>query len=103
MSRMATETRYQSGGFFRSVSAAKSRVLLVDYDGTVAPFTADRHRAVPYLKIPEFLRCIMSSCGTRLIVVSGRSPQEVVPLWLRLPDGLIQSLPQWIRACGGIQ
>ena len=80
MSRMATETRYQSGGFFRSVSAAKSRVLLVDYDGTVAPFTADRHRAVPYPKIPEFLRCIMSSCGTRLIVVSGRAAHEVVPL-----------------------
>ena len=68
------------GWFFRQVEAAKSRILLIDYDGTVAPFNADRHRAKPYPKIPEFLRCIMTTCGTRLIVVSGRAAREVPPL-----------------------
>jgi len=66
--------------FFDQVAAAGERVLLVDYDGTLAPFTADRRRAVPYPKIPEFLRCIMTSCSTRVIVVSGRAAREVPPL-----------------------
>jgi trehalose-phosphatase len=66
--------------FFKQVEAAKSRILLIDYDGTVAPFNADRHRAKPYAKIPEFLRCIMTTCGTRVIVVSGRAAREVPPL-----------------------
>lgn len=66
--------------FFEQVEAAKSRILLIDYDGTVAPFHADRYSAKPYPKIPEFLRCIMTSCRTRLIVISGRAAREVPPL-----------------------
>jgi trehalose-6-phosphatase len=64
--------------FLRGVSRAKNRVLLLDYDGTVAPFIPDRNRAFPYPRIPEFLRCIMTSCGTRLIVVSGRAADEMI-------------------------
>jgi trehalose-phosphatase len=66
--------------FFKELSPASHRVLLVDYDGTVAPFTMNRHRAVPYPKITEFLRCIMTSCGTRLIILSGRAAREIPPL-----------------------
>src|SRR5438094_2530699 len=63
--------------FFQDVSAAKHRVLLLDYDGTVAPFSPDRRRAFPYPRIPGLLGQIMTSCGTRLIMVSGRAASEV--------------------------
>jgi trehalose-phosphatase len=66
--------------FFRKLAAAKHRVLIVDYDGTLAPFNPNRHRAIPYPQVAECLRCIMDSCGTRIIVVSGRAAQEVPPL-----------------------
>lgn len=66
--------------FFNAVSAAKESVLLLDYDGTVAPFSADRRRAFPYPSIPELLRQIMISCSTRLIVISGRAAHEIPPL-----------------------
>jgi len=79
VSRTAREIEDRSC-FFKEVSAAKHRVLLIDYDGTAAPFTVNRHRAVPYLKVPEFLRCIMTSCGTRLIIVSGRAAREIPDL-----------------------
>jgi trehalose 6-phosphate phosphatase len=79
VSRTATD-HIDCDWFFNQVEAAKSRILLVDYDGTVAPFHADRQQAKPYPKIPEFLRCIMTSCRTRLIVVSGRAAREVPPL-----------------------
>ena len=84
MSKAATDS-LECGWFFKQVEAAKSRILLIDYDGTVAPFQADRHRAKPYPKIPEFLRCIMSTCRTRLIVVSGRAAREVPPLLALFP------------------
>ena len=77
---MAPDATPNPGWFFKRVEAAKNRVLLVDYDGTLAPFHANRLRATPYPKVPEFLRCIMSSCGTRLIIISGRAAHEVPAL-----------------------
>ena len=69
--------------FFEDVAAAKNRILLLDYDGTVAPFCADRQRAFPYPAVPELLHQIMASCRTRLVIISGRSAHAVAPL-LRL-------------------
>jgi trehalose 6-phosphate phosphatase len=66
--------------FFRKVAAAKHRILVVDYDGTLAPFNSNRHRATPYPKMPDRIRSIMTSCGTRVIVVSGRAGHEVSSL-----------------------
>jgi trehalose 6-phosphate phosphatase len=66
--------------FFEEVAAAKSRVLLLDYDGTIAPFCRNRQRALPYPNVPELLHSIMTTCTTRLIVVSGRAAHEVPPL-----------------------
>ena len=79
MSRAAAENK-DHNSFFHDLSRAKSRVLLLDYDGTVAPFSADRQSAFPYPNVSELLRRIMLSCGTRLIFVSGRAAHEVPPL-----------------------
>jgi trehalose-phosphatase len=63
--------------FFRLVAAATRRVLLIDYDGTIAPFHADRSRAVPYSGVPVLLDRIMQTCGTRLVVLTGGSAARV--------------------------
>jgi trehalose 6-phosphate phosphatase len=76
---MAVVSKEQSS-FFRKVAAAQHRILVVDYDGTLAPFNRNRQRAIPYSKIPDFLGRIMTSCGTRVIVLSGRAAHEVPPL-----------------------
>jgi trehalose-phosphatase len=78
VSKAAVETTY--GCFFQQLKTAKHRVLIVDYDGTIAPFHTERHRATPYPEVPELLRCIMNSSRTRLIIVSGRPAHEVPPL-----------------------
>jgi len=62
--------------FFRSLTAAKQGVLMLDYDGTVAPFSRDRRHASPYPGISELLAEIMRT-GTRLIIVSGRSARDI--------------------------
>jgi trehalose-phosphatase len=66
--------------FLDSAAAAASRVLVLDYDGTVAPFSADRRRAFPYPAVPELLHRIMTDCATRLVVISGRAVSVVGPL-----------------------
>jgi len=63
--------------FFRSLTAAKQGVLMLDYDGTVAPFSRDRRHASPYPGISESLAEIMRTGGTRLIIVSGRSARDI--------------------------
>src|SRR5262249_46931888 len=60
------------------------RVLMLDYDGTVAPFSRDRRKASPYPSVPELLAEIMT-CGTRLIIVSGRSARDIPRLLRILP------------------
>ena len=69
--------------FFRTLSAAKQRVLMLDYDGTVAPFSRDRRKALPYPTVPVLLAEIINTCGTRLIIVSGRSARDI-PRLLRI-------------------
>lgn len=67
----------ESGIFFDQLQGARKRALLLDYDGTVAPFTVDRSRAFPYPSIPELLDCIMSTCRTRVALISGRAAHEI--------------------------
>jgi trehalose 6-phosphate phosphatase len=65
--------------FFEQLKNAEQRVLLLDYDGTMAPFHADRAHAFPYPEIPPVLTEIMKS-GTRLVLVTGRPSRELVVL-----------------------
>jgi trehalose 6-phosphate phosphatase len=66
--------------FFEQLCRSRVRVLLLDYDGTIAPFSANRHRAVPYPTVPELLDCIMSTCRTRVALISGRAAREIPSL-----------------------
>jgi len=63
--------------FFNRVRHASLRVLLLDYDGTLAPFTPDRTRAFPYREIPELVSKIMRH-NTRVVLVSGRAATELL-------------------------
>jgi trehalose 6-phosphate phosphatase len=80
--------------FFDLLSAASTRVLLIDYDGTIAPFRADRSRAIPYPGVPPLLDRINKYCGTRLIVLTGGSA-------VRIPSLLgLNPQPEIWGACG---
>src|SRR5262249_50688390 len=62
------------GPFFRRVGAAGHRGLLLDFDGTLAPFAADRSRAAPYPGVRSHLRALaLAARATRVAIVSGRS------------------------------
>jgi trehalose 6-phosphate phosphatase len=63
--------------FFARVQQAATRVLMLDYDGTLAPFTPDRARAFPYREIPALVTQIMQQ-QTRVVLVSGRAATELL-------------------------
>jgi len=63
--------------FFEQLRRAQTRVLMLDYDGTLAPFTPDRTRAFPYREIPETVAKIMC-CNTRVVLISGRAATELL-------------------------
>jgi trehalose 6-phosphate phosphatase len=65
--------------FFDRLRDAPERVLLLDYDGTLAPFTPDRMHAFPYRGIPELISRIMRA-KTRVVLISGRSARELLLL-----------------------
>jgi trehalose 6-phosphate phosphatase len=77
---MKTLERQESYGFFlEQLSSAPARVLLLDYDGTLAPFCASRDLALPYPEVPPLVEQIIKT-GTRVVLISGRPARELVPL-----------------------
>jgi trehalose-phosphatase len=66
--------------FFARLRRATERVLLLDYDGTLAPFHVDPARAFPYPGVVGRLDAIMARGNTRVVIVSGRWTRRLIPL-----------------------
>lgn len=66
--------------FFNRVRCASARILLLDYDGTLAPFRSDRNRSTPYPEILPLLQSLFTAQHTRVAIVSGRPAQDLLPL-----------------------
>jgi trehalose 6-phosphate phosphatase len=66
--------------FFRRLSETQSRVLFLDYDGTLAPFKKERDRAYPYEGVTERLDKLVASRVSKIVIVSGRAIEDLKPL-----------------------
>ena len=114
--------------FLQQLKTAPSSALLLDYDGTLAPFHVDRNRAFPYPGAISILEKIVRSGKTKVIIVSGRpivelrtllAPMNNLEMWgthgleRQLSDGSYSRVPineedpvalikaqEWIVAAG---
>lgn len=66
--------------FCQGLKEAPQRALLLDYDGTLAPFRKERNEAVPYSGVREELEAILDDGKTRMVIISGRSIEDLLPL-----------------------
>ena len=66
--------------YWQLLQNTSQKVLLLDYDGTLAPFQLERNKAFPYPGVREILERIQASGKTRLIIVSGRAVENLLPL-----------------------
>jgi len=92
---------------WRLVSLAHHRLLMLDYDGTLAPFHVARELAAPLPHSLNLLRAIAAMPGMQVAIVSGRPVAEMERLlgqlpvtfvgehgWeMRLPDGMVIQHP----------
>lgn len=58
---------------FRELRRARERLLMLDYDGTLAPFADDPSQARPYPEAMRVLDEIMARRGNRVVIVTGRN------------------------------
>ena len=94
--------------FWSALASAPRAALLLDYDGTLAPFHRDPARARPYPGVDGLLERLGRLPGDRLVIVSGRALDDLLPLlrldvqpefWgchgreRRLPDGRYSFTP----------
>ena len=82
--------------FWNRLRVATTPVLILDYDGTLAPFQIDPASALPYPKVPPMLETLMEQKRTRVIIVSGRPADQV-----RVLLGLQKPLEIW--GCHGAE
>lgn len=66
--------------FWSSLAATNQALLMLDYDGTLAPFAHDPMAAFPYPGVRERLQRIAAGQHTRLVMVSGRPIDDLILL-----------------------
>jgi trehalose 6-phosphate synthase/phosphatase len=74
----------------RALERNDELLLLLDYDGTLVPFTATPELARPDAGLVRLLRSLASRADTEVHIVSGRS-REALEQW-------VGSLPIWLHA-----
>jgi trehalose 6-phosphate phosphatase len=76
----ANAANFQWKRFFAKLAASRSRALLLDYDGTLAPFRVERDQAHPHPSLRDALQRICHARRTRVVVISGRALCDLIPL-----------------------
>lgn len=81
--------------------SATTRVIVLDYDGTLVPFAPTPDAAVPDTKLLVLLRLLASDPCTTLLIVSGRD-RATLESWLGETGAiLIAEHGAWLREVGG--
>ena len=77
---MTPEATEKLEAFFTAFVDGASPLLLLDYDGTLAPFRVNRFQARPWGGVRALLERIHRQGRTRMVVVTGRPAAEIAPL-----------------------
>jgi trehalose 6-phosphate phosphatase len=66
--------------FYNHLRRSPQKALLLDYDGTLAPFHVEPDKAYPYPGVPQILDRIMNVPSVRLVIITGRWIKDLTPL-----------------------
>jgi trehalose-phosphatase len=85
------------------VALARHRLLMLDYDGTLAPFAIERHEAGPMPRALDLIRRIAARRGTWVAIVSGRPLAELRRLVGLLPARYVGEHGwEWLESDGTV-
>jgi len=71
---------FDLNAFYETLDGNDPKLLFLDYDGTLAPFNVEPKLAFPYPGVLDILDEIITNASTRIVIISGRSIQELTPL-----------------------
>jgi trehalose 6-phosphate phosphatase len=89
------ETAKKLDDFFQTFSEKANPLLLLDYDGTLAPFRVDRTKARPWTGVREAIGKIQRQGRTRIVVITGRPAKEILPLLRGNPPVVDHPVEVW--------
>lgn len=76
-----THTKTVLTDFLDRLNTAPTSALLLDYDGTLAPFQTKRDHAYPYPGVVRIIDKIIRCGNTKIIMVTGRPVRELQTLF----------------------
>jgi len=89
-----------SSSMIQHYRAATRRALLLDYDGTLVPFSPEPKQAQPDAELVELLTALGSDPANQVTIISGR-PRRTLEEWVgHLPISLIAEHGVWLRNKG---
>ena len=74
---MTPDAKPQVEALLSAITQAPRSLLMLDYDGTLAPFHNDPQQALPYPGISPVLQGIIRSGKTRVVIISGRDATDI--------------------------
>jgi trehalose 6-phosphate synthase/phosphatase len=81
--------------------AAKKRLLLLDYDGTLVPFAPLPHLARPDSELKGLVRRLCASPRNVVVIISGRDRATLEEWFAGIPVHMVAEHGAWIRPAGG--
>ncbi|HZR16257.1 MAG TPA: bifunctional alpha,alpha-trehalose-phosphate synthase (UDP-forming)/trehalose-phosphatase [Verrucomicrobiae bacterium] len=80
--------------------SAMCRTLLLDYDGTLVPFVDHPERANPDAELMSLLTALAADPGNQVVIVSGRTRNDLERWFGDLPISLVAEHGIWLRPKG---
>ncbi len=81
----------------RAYRGSESRLLMLDYDGTLAPFAATPSDARPSARVHDLLKRLASNPRNEVVVISGRERTSLEEWLGDLPIDLVAEHGVWLR------
>jgi trehalose 6-phosphate synthase/phosphatase len=82
-------------------AGSRSRLILLDYDGTLVPFASTPEKAGPTPEVLLLLRKITADPSNEVVIISGRDRHTLIDWFGSLEVGLIAGHGAWIRDRSG--
>ena len=93
--------KFSRNGFIKKYRSATSRVILLDYDGTLVDYTAIPDTSGLTESLSVILKKLVETPQTALFIITGRSYQDLDKIFYDLPVDIIAEHGAMIRQ-GGI-
>jgi len=75
---------------------AKKRLLLLDYDGTLIPFSRKPEHARPDAEVLAIIKGLAAKDGSELVIISGRDKESLTNWFHKLKVGFIAEHGVWV-------